>query len=325
MLVPIGEPTVLAENLDAPWSVVRLRSGTTLISERDRERVLAIAPNGERSVLVSVSGAKAQGEGGVLGIAVDPDEHYLYVAATSATDNGVRRYPLLQDEGSVTVGAAEWVLRDLPRGDNHNGGRIAFGPDGMLYVTVGDAGQRNLAQRMDSLGGKILRIEPDGGIPADNPFPGSPVYSLGHRNPQGLAWDADGQLWASEFGQNRWDELNQIVPGGNYGWPEVEGQEAAPDFIEPVRQWRTSEASPSGLAFIDGTWFMAALRGQRVWTISADGAQAQDWFVDLHGRIRHVLPGPDGTLWLLTNNTDGRGSPAAGDDQLIEYRLAPQD
>src|SRR5690606_26644823 len=172
------------------------------------------------------------------------------------------RYPLLQDEGSVTVGAAEWVLRDLPRGDNHNGGRIAFGPDGMLYVTVGDAGQRNLAQRMDSLGGKILRIEPDGGIPADNPFPGSPIYSLGHRNPQGLAWDADGQLWASEFGQNRWDELNQIVPGGNYGWPEVEGQEAAPDFIEPVRQWRTNEASPSGLAFIDGTWFMAALRGQ---------------------------------------------------------------
>ena len=165
-------------------------------------------------------------------------------------------------------------------------------------------------------------------MPTDNPFPGSLVYTLGHRNPQGIAWDEDGQLWASEFGQNTWDEFNRIDPGKNYGWPIVEGIGGRDGFVDPLIQWATSEASPSGLAFVHGTFFMATLRGARLWEISTateSGAtpQAHAWFVGEFGRLRDAVPGPDGTLWVLTNNTDGRGSPQEGDDKLLQVALGP--
>ena len=163
--------------------------------------------------------------------------------------------------------------------------------------------------------------------PADNPFPGSVVYSLGHRNPQGIAWDADGRLWAAEFGQNTWDELNLITPGANYGWPIVEGASGRAGFVDPVAQWSTSEASPSGLTYIGGTLFLAALRGERVWGVTPgpEGATVEiaAYFVGELGRVRDVAPGPDGTLWILTNNTDGRGNTRAGDDRLMEADLRP--
>jgi glucose/arabinose dehydrogenase len=222
------------------------------------------------------------------------------------------------------LGEPEVVLDGIARASNHNGGRIAFGPDGMLYATTGDAAIPDLSQDPDSLNGKILRMTPEGAVPADNPTPGSLVYSLGHRNPQGLAWDDDGQLWAAEFGQNTWDEFNRIEPGANYGWPVVEGQGGVEGYVDPVLQWATSEASPSGLAYVEGTFFLAALRGERVWAIDVDdagAATATPWFVGEYGRIRDVAAGPDGSLWFLTSNT-GR-SPRDGDDRLLQVALEP--
>ena len=165
------------------------------------------------------------------------------------------------------------MLSGLDKAGNHNGGRIAFGPDGMLYATVGDAGDPDTAQDPASLNGKILRMTPTGKVPDDNPIDGSLVYSMGHRNPQGLAWDSDGQLWAAEFGQDTWDEFNRIEPGGNYGWPVVEGigRRRSPDaYIDPWAQWPTDDASPSGLTYVDGTFFMAGLGGERLWAIYVD-------------------------------------------------------
>jgi|SRR5690625_4634726 len=218
---------------------------------------------------------------------------------------------------------APWSIafHDGTAAGNHNGGRIAFGPDGMLYVTTGDAGDPSHAQDPDSPAGKILRLTPDGEIPNDNPVDGSPVHSLGHRNPQGLDWADDGTLYASEFGQDTWDELNVIEPGGNYGWPEVEGIGGG-EFIDPVRQWRPAEASPSGLAVVDGSVVVASLRGERVWQVPIGEPQrSEDHLTGDHGRLRDVAEAPDGSLWILTNNTDGRGDPADGDDRVLRVPI----
>jgi glucose/arabinose dehydrogenase len=165
-------------------------------------------------------------------------------------------------------------------------------------------------------------MSPTGDVPVGNPF-GTLVYSFGHRNPQGIAWDSSGQLWASEFGQNTWDELNRITPGSNYGWPEVEGQAGDPAYVDPVHQWRTSEASPSGIAIVNDTIFMASLRGERLWRIVPSTGEVSPWFVNSYGRLRDVVSGPDGTLWFVSNNTDGRGNPTRGDDRLYQVQVAP--
>jgi glucose/arabinose dehydrogenase len=214
------------------------------------------------------------------------------------------------------------VIDGIPAAGNHNGGRIAFGPDGMLYVTAGDAGDRDSAQDVDALSGKILRLTPEGEVPDDNPFEGSPVYSFGHRNPQGIAWDADGTMYASEFGQDTWDELNVIEPGGNYGWPIVEGIADDEDFIDPVRQWQPSAASPSGIAVVDDDIVIANLRGERLRIVPLDElASASDWFTEEFGRLRDAVVAPDGSLWILTNNTDGRGDPSDGDDRILRLEV----
>lgn len=323
---PVGTPTVLASGLTSPWSVVRLASGSALISERDTGAVKELESDGTVRKAGTVSGVLHQGEGGLLGIEVlkQGDTSWLYAYLTTASDNRIVRMPLLGDAGEYSLGTQENILIGLHKANNHDGGRIKFGPDGMLYATVGDATTTANAQNPASLNGKILRMTPTGAVPDDNPTPGSLVYSMGHRNPQGLAWDASGQLWAAEFGQDTWDELNRIEPGGNYGWPTVEGIAKKAGFIDPVYQWKTSEASPSGLAWVDGTFFMAALRGERLWAIyPGTRFDAVPYFVGEYGRIRDVIPGPDGTIWMLTNNTDGRGTPKSGDDKLLQVRLAP--
>jgi len=326
-LRPIGEPTVLATGLAAPWSIVRLGArDSTLISERDSGTVVERQQSGRLRDIGIVPGVVHAGEGGLLGLAIHEESsgsgRWLYAYFTTATDNRIVRMPLTGASGSYRLGAASPILTGLAKARNHDGGRIAFGPDGMLYATVGDAGEPSRAQDPASLNGKILRITPTGAVPRDNPLVGSPVYSLGHRNPQGIAWDADGQLWATEFGQNTWDEFNRIEPGGNYGWPVIEGIGSQNGFIDPVYQWSTSEASPSGLAFVGGTFFLAALGGKRLWAISPGRTTtALPFLIGSLGRLRDVAPGPDGSLWLLTNNTDGRGSPSTGDDKLIEVRL----
>ncbi|WP_241988455.1 sorbosone dehydrogenase family protein [Cryobacterium sp. TMT1-3] len=330
---PLGEPVVMASGLAAPWSILPLPDGATLISERDTTRVREFLPDGSLREAGSIAAARPGGEGGLLGLAFLPDTSapggagWVYAYFTTASDNRIERMPLAGSPGSHTLGAPTLVLDSIPRAGNHNGGRIAFGPDGLLYASVGDAGNTATAQDTGSLGGKILRLTPTGAVPEGNPF-GTLVYSFGHRNPQGLAWDSRGQLWASEFGQNTWDELNRIVPGGNYGWPLVEGQAGDPAYVDPEQQWSTDQASPSGIAIVNDTIFMASLRGERLWSIPITAASSTDtpteWFVNSYGRLRDVVPGPADTLWFVSNNTDGRGSPAAGDDRLYQVQVAPR-
>jgi glucose/arabinose dehydrogenase len=251
----------------------------------------------------------------------------VYAYFTTESDNRVARmlYDPSRPKGQQ-LGAPDTILRGIPSGTVHDGGRIAFGPDGMLYAGTGETGQRALAQAMPSLGGKILRMTPDGRPPQDNPVPGSLVYSPGHRNVQGLAWDPEGHLWASEFGQDTWDELNVIEPGANYGWPEAEGVARRPPYVDPVAQWPTDQASPSGIAYAAGCVWMASLKGERLWRIPLSGTTAaappQAFLTGRYGRLRTVVAVDDHTLLLTTSNTDGRGTPAATDDRVLTLTVS---
>ncbi|MFJ9950414.1 PQQ-dependent sugar dehydrogenase [Kitasatospora sp. NPDC091207] len=321
----------VAEELAAPWGLVVLPDGDLLVSERDDGRILRVAAkDGARTVAGAVPGVVSGGEGGLLGLALSPgyaSDRLVYAYLSTAADNRVVR--LTYDPAGPSggqLGTPEVLLAGIPHGPRHNGGRIAFGPDGLLYVGTGDSSDKALAQDTGSLGGKILRLTPDGAPAPGNPFPGSPVYSYGHRNVQGLAWDPQGRLWASEFGQDTWDELNLIRAGGNYGWPVVEGTGNRPEFIDPAVEWHTSEASPSGIAYADGAVWIAALRGTRLWRVPLDGDRAaaapQAFLTDAYGRLRTVVADRDGTLLLVTNNTDGRGDSRSGDDRILRLTLS---
>lgn len=315
----LGEVTTIAEGLAAPWSIA-FSGDVALISERDTARIVEVSEEGALREVGVVPGVEPRGEGGLLGIAVR--DAWLYTYSTAADENRVQRFALSGLPGAMELGRSETILSDLPAAGNHNGGRIAFGPDGMLYVTVGDAGDRDGAQDLGSLAGKILRVTPDGEIPEDNPVAGSPVYSFGHRNPQGLAWDEEGTLYASEFGQDTWDELNVIIPRGDYGWPTVEGIADRDEFIDPVQQWQPDIASPSGIAIASGSIFIANLRGERLRSVPlSDLRSVEEHFVGALGRLRDVAVAPDGSLWILTNNTDGRGNPVEGDDRVVRVPI----
>jgi glucose/arabinose dehydrogenase len=322
---------VVARDLPVPWDLLHLPDGSHLVTLRDEARVVHVERSGRVTRVPAtgedgrVPGVEPDGEGGLLGLALDPDDPTsLYAYFTADEDNRVVRMRYADGRlGSPTV-----VLQEIPKAAVHNGGRMAFGPDGLLYVTTGDATDRGRAQDRDSLGGKILRITRDGAPAPGNPFPGSRIWSLGHRNVQGIGWDAAGRLFASEFGQTTWDELNLVVPGRNYGWPEVEGPGSDEDrergFTPPLASWRTDEASPSGLAVGQGAVWLAALRGERLWRVplAADGTTGDPESLlrgDL-GRLRDVEVEPDGTLLVLTNNTY-RGTPGPDDDRLIRLRL----
>nr|WP_314841078.1 PQQ-dependent sugar dehydrogenase [uncultured Microbacterium sp.] len=314
---PTDQPTTesFAEGLDAPWSIA-FHDGAALVSERDSARVLEVDAEGATREVAIIDDVVANGEGGLLGLAVHDGQLYTYFTADD--ENRVERREIRGDVGSLSLGEPETVIDGIPAAGNHNGGRIGFGPDGMLYVTAGDAGDSDSAQDLDSLSGKILRLTPEGDVPADNPFDDSPVYSSGHRNPQGIGWDAAGTMYASEFGQDTWDELNVIESGGNYGWPEVEGIADDDAYIDPVQQWTPGVASPSGLAVTETEILIANLRGERVRSVPLDDlGTASEWWTGDFGRLRDVVVAPDGALWMLTNNTDGRGDARDGDDQII--------
>jgi glucose/arabinose dehydrogenase len=266
------------------------------------------------------------GEGGLLGLALLDDQLYAYITnqVDGRTENAVVRMTLTGDAGSgFRLGAPEAVLSGIPGAGTHNGGRLAFGPDEMLYVTTGDARNTDNSQDPSSLGGKILRITPDGEPAPGNPDPASPVWTLGHRNVQGIGWDAQGRMFASEFGQNRLDELNLIEPGNNYGWPHVEGGGGAPEYTDPLVTWATSESSPSDLAVTGDAVYLAALRGQRLWRVplaTGSGSEVvgppEPYFVGEFGRLRDILV-EDGSLLVLTNNTRGQDN----QDQLLRVSL----
>jgi len=335
---PTGSVTVLrtlAAGLDVPWGLALLpdRSGV-LVTTRDDGRVRRVDLSTGRATSVGhvpgvVSNVAQQGEAGLLGIAVGPrfaSDRTLFVYFSTANDNRIATiaYDPTAPAGQQ-LGAPRVIVRGIPHGVHHNGGRLAFGPDGYLYATTGEAGNRPLAQDRSSLGGKILRMTTSGQPAPGNPF-GTLVWSYGHRNVEGITWDAAGRLWSSEFGDHLHDELNLIRKGGNYGWPQTEGMTSEPGIVSPVEQWSPDANSPSGIAIAAGSAWLGGLKGERLWRVPLDGARpaaAPQAFLDgRYGRLRSVLALDDRTLLVTTSNRDGRTSPRAGDDRILVVRVS---
>jgi glucose/arabinose dehydrogenase len=317
----------IADGLDVPWGIAFLRDGRAIVGQRDRGTISVIDPTAHGDQRVRLMGtvpgvfAETGASRGLLGLVLDPeDESQLYAFYTMASEQRIARIELKGDK----LGDIEPILTGIPTGKGHYGGRLVFGPDGFLYASVGD-NQRvpTPAQDRDSLAGKILRITKDGKPAAGNPFDNE-VWSCGHRNIEGLAFDDDGRLWASEFGADKADELNLIEKGGNYGWSIYEGKSDDPKYISPKVTWPVAECSPAGVAIARSTAFVAALRGERLWAVPLHGERVgrpRDYFVKQFGRLRTVVEAPDGSLWLGTSNTDGNGKPRVGDDRLLRVVL----
>ena len=314
----------IASGLAAPWGVAFLPDGDAVVTERDTRRVLLLeAPSYDVREIglieAAVSNGDTGGEAGLLGVAASPEfasDRMLFFYLSTASDNRIVKARL---EGR-RLGSPTVILSGIPVGGIHDGGRLAFGPDGYLYASTGETGDGALAQDKGTLAGKILRITADGDPAPGNPFPGSEIWSFGHRNVQGLAFDDADRLWASEFGDQTFDELNLIRPGRNYGWPMVEGRGGQDGLVDPQVVWETAVASPSGLAWLDGHLWLASLRGERLWRVDVHGDHAShpvDYFVGKYGRLRTVVATPEGRLWLTTSNRDGRGDPGPDDDRIL--------
>jgi len=331
---------VLIKGLDTPWAIDFAPDGRIFITER-RGRIRVFERGRLRPEPWMTLEVAASGEAGLLGLALDPrfaQNFFLYIATTYRDTAGKMQNRLvrLREDAKSGKGQLDKVLVDHVAGaNNHDGGRVKFGPDGKLYWTMGDAQTTRYAQNLNSLNGKILRLNSDGSIPADNPFSNSYVYSYGHRNPQGLAWQPKtGRLYATEHGPSGFqgccrDEVNLIEPGKNYGWPEVRGDETREGMVPPVIHAGTSETwAPAGASFATrGPWagslLFTGLRGQTLYRLPLDpndprkAGQLERHFYRRFGRLRDVVEGPDGNLYLLTSNRDGRGNPTEDDDRLI--------
>ncbi len=313
--------TVIAEGLDVPWGVAFLPGGDILVTERPG-RLLRIGADQNEYV---IAGVRHRGEGGLLGVAVHPNftqNRWIYLYFTTAeggsVTNRIERYVLDDD---ALIDETE-ILAGIPGSTNHDGGRLAFGPDGKLYATTGDAERTANAPDTDSLAGKILRLNDDGSIPGDNPF-GNAVWSYGHRNPQGLAWDGQGKLWSTEHGRSiplsGYDELNLIQKGGNYGWPDSQGDNAAAYTVPPALHSDADGTwAPASLAFWNGSLWFGGLKAETLYQATGlDGMPAlTEHLAGEYGRIREVVA-HDSFLYVTTSNTDGRGSARTGDDKLL--------
>ena len=337
---------VVAEGLEIPWSIVFPSAERMLVSERTgaireiKDGVLNPQP------VYIFDEVRARDEAGLMGLALHPDHTrngYLYACYTvsgSATDM-LTRVSRLVDNGT-SLAFEQVILDNIPAARFHAGCRIQFGPDGMLYVSTGDATNKNLPQDVNSSAGKILRVTPEGEVPADNPFPGSPVFSLGHRNPQGITWDLErGRMFSTEHGPSTFDgppggdEINLIIAGGNYSWPLGSHDNVPQGTIGPLIQFTPAEAPASALFYADdalpffkGNLFFGALRGEGLVRVilneNANGeisvASVEKIIADV-GRVRDVVTGPDGSLYFSTSNRDGRGAVRDGDDKI--YRIFP--
>lgn len=315
-----ADVTVVAEGLDVPWGVAFLPDGDMLVTERPGTLLRMEREDGGYTRTYSIDGVTHQGEGGLLGVEVHPRfaaNHYVYLYMTRTVDGGLRnrvvRYTLQGDR----LANATTLIDGLPGAVYHDGGRIEIGPDGMLYITAGDATHKDWAQQTDILAGKILRLQLDGSVPPANPFD-NPVYSYGHRNPQGLAW-VGGQLWATEHGDQHHDELNRIVRGGNYGWPVIEADTERDGMRTPAVYAEGTTWAPAGAAYHDGSIFFAGLRGSALYEAELENGTVTGLEKHLQGfgRLRAVEQGPDGMLYISTSNTDGRGVPRTNDDRIL--------
>lgn len=324
---------VVAENLTVPWAIDISDAGKIYFTERPGSiRVIENGILNPQPLITFRSPFISQGEGGLMGLVLDPSflqNHYIYVMH-SYRENGrlYNRVVRLIENNNVAV-IDKILLDKIPGSQFHNGGRIKIGPDKKLYITTGDAQNPSLAQDLSSLAGKILRIELNGSIPSDNPFPNSPVYSLGHRNPQGLAWSSKNILYSSEHGQTAHDEINIIIPGGNYGWPLVQGDETSTEIItqKPLIHSKEDTWAPSGIAFINrgplkNKLLVATLRGQQLLLISLNNGgtvvkNMESLLKNEYGRLRDVYEGKDGSIYIATSNRDGRGNPDLSDDKIL--------
>jgi glucose/arabinose dehydrogenase len=318
---------IVAEDLNIPWEIAFLPSGDMLVTQRSGE-LLKIGA--ETKLVAEIQGVNHTSEGGLLGLALHPkfeENNYIYLYFTSSEDgritNRVERYKLIGEE----ISDRKIILRGIAGAANHDGGRIAFGPDGFLYITTGDAQEEGSAQDKTSLSGKILRISDEGEIPSDNPF-GNEVWSMGHRNPQGLAWDTEGILWSTEHGPSGlgsgYDELNRIEKGGNYGWPIIKGDEVGEGLAQPsIHSGSDDTWAPADLAYLKGHLYFSGLRGSSLYSVNTGEVKfnLQRHFEDVYGRIRAVVAGPDGNLYFSTSNRDGRGIPKQNDDKIYKIIL----
>ncbi|QHC62864.1 glucose dehydrogenase [Rathayibacter festucae] len=322
--------TQTATDTDIPWGLTTVPDGTVLYSRRDAQDIVRLNPTtGVKTSLGTVPNVQStDGEGGLLGIAVSPTfatDQWLYVMHTSPSDNRVIRLKLVGDR--LDTSTVQVLASGILRNKYHNGGRLRFGPDGKLYVSTGDGQNTATAQNLNSLSGKILRINPDGSIPSDNPF-GNAVWSYGHRNPQGLAFDSQGRLWEQEFGNSVMDETNLIVRGGNYGWPACEGTSGTcgtAGFLAPKATYPTSAGSCSGLTVVRDVVYIACLRGTRLYRAPITGdalATPTSAFVGTYGRLRTVEPDGRGGLWMTTSNTGDKDSiPNNSSEKILRVTL----
>ncbi|OMH37153.1 glucose sorbosone dehydrogenase [Tersicoccus sp. Bi-70] len=301
-----AEPQVstVVDRIETPWAVAFLPDGGALVTQRNPATV-SLVRDGAVTEVGHIDAARPAGEGGLLGIALSPTfrtDQRVFLFYTAAEDNRVESFRYA--DGRLTDGRV--ILSGITKNTTHNGGRLAFGPDGFLYIGTGDAQDRSAPQNRTALNGKILRVTAEGQPAPGNPVPDSPVYSYGHRNVQGLAWDTAGRLWATEFGPTVDDEVNLIRAGGNYGWPEVTGAPHRSEYLDAAVVWpSTADSSPSGAAIVDGALWVGALRGERLWQIPLDGDRAGEPVAHLqgrYGRMRDVERAPDGSLWVLTDN-----------------------
>ncbi|MCT9930261.1 PQQ-dependent sugar dehydrogenase [Planotetraspora sp. A-T 1434] len=328
--------TQISSGWTIPWGMAWLPDGqTALVTERDDKvasgqfRVYKVTLAGTKTLVGTVPNASTtgttSGEGGLMGAAVDPNwttNHFVYFFHTSPTDNRIVR---MTYNGTSLSSTSTPIVTGIRRSLFHNGGRLAFGPDGYLYATTGDSQQGNLAQDRNSLNGKILRMTTTGQPAPGNPF-GTLVYSYGHRNPQGIAWDSQGRLWEAEFGNSAVDELNLIKPGLNYGWPTCEGTCSVSGMTNPKKTWSTGTASPSAIAIVRNVVYMAALKGERLWRIPIGSGEsvgtATAYYVGAYGRLRTVIKVPGANqLWLSTTNCDNNGDASPGSDRIFRVTI----